>query len=260
MPENPSDSRLRTVLANRADVLRTLLDGPATKPELVDSLDAARSTIDRAISDLTDVGCIEATRGQYRTTAAGRTALEEYESYVEGTQAIHRATDFLNGLTANASVPTDLLRGCEITLAEGHAPDTALRPSIELLKQATELRGLAPVVHSLYPQIIEDRIDDGGLTVEIVAQRNVVDSLPELAGGDASHLIDQEAARLHTTGEQLPYSLWMMELPEGAVAGITAHEDGRVHGVPINDTEAALEAAKDQYEVYKQSATLITSQ
>lgn len=256
MPEEPSDTRLRTDLANRADVLRTLHDGPSTKPELVDELAAARSTIDRAIRDLTDVGCVEAVDGRYRPTASGRVALDAYESYVDRTRAIHNATAFLDGLPADASMPTELLQGSEITIAEGHATDTALGPSIELLERATTLRGLAPVVHSLYPQIIEDRIVDNGLTVEVIAQENVIRSLPELAGGDASHLVEHEAVQLHTTTEPLPYSLWLMDLPEGTVAGITAHEDGRVHGVLINDTEAAIEAAEDQYECYRQSSTL----
>lgn len=252
--EEPAE-RLRTVLANRHEVLRSLAEEPATKPELVDALDAARSTIDRAIRDLTDVGCVEPVEGRYRATTAGRVALTEHDGYVAGTDAVHRATAFVNALSADSPPDVAMLRGCEITLAEPHAPEVALGPSLEVLDRATAMKGLAPVLLSVFPQVIMERVEDGGLAVEIVAQRNVVDSLSALAGEDAARLRDHDAVTIYSTDDSLPYALWVMETPEGAVAGITAYVDGGVHGVLVNESDAAVERARQEYADYRRSAT-----
>lgn len=247
-------ARLRTVLANRHEVLRSLDQGPATKPELVGELDAARSTVDRAIRDLTEVGCVEPDDGRYRPTTAGRLALAEHDDYVAGTDAVHRATAFVNALPADSPPDVAMLRGCELTLAEPHAPEVALAPSIEVLDRATAMVGLAPVLLSAFPQLIVERVEAGGLSVEIVAQRNVIDSLSALAGGEGTRLLENDAVTVYSTDEPLPYALWVMETPGGAVAGITGYDDGGVHGVLLNDSDAAVERAREQYAAYRRSA------
>lgn len=155
-------ARLRTVLANRHDVLCLLVAEPATKPELVDALDAARSTIDRAVRDLTDVDCVEPVDGRYRASTAGRIALSEHDEYRSGSEAVHDATAFVNALPVDSPPGVEMLRGCEITLAEPHAPEIALGHSIEVLDRATSMKGLAPVLLSRFPPIIVERV--GGAT------------------------------------------------------------------------------------------------
>lgn len=250
-----SGDRLRTVLSNRHDVLRALCTEVTTKPELVETLDAARSTIDRAIRDLEAVGCIESSNGGYRSTATGQLALAEHDGYVSKTDAIDHATAFVNELPAASPMDCAMLRECEITLSEPHAPEMALQSSIDVFNHATTMRGLAPVVLTLYPKLIEDRVSAGDLTVEIIAQQNVVDSLAALDDNTGAPLTETDAVSLYSTTDSLPYALWIMDTPEQDVAGITAYADGSVHGVLTNDSDAALRWARDQYQTYKSHAT-----
>ncbi|MFC6726607.1 hypothetical protein ACFQE1_20005, partial [Halobium palmae] len=75
----PPDERVRDVLAKRAPVLRTLADESARKPSLVDRLDCSRSTVDRAVADLIEIGFVSEEGGRYAATTAGRLALREQE-------------------------------------------------------------------------------------------------------------------------------------------------------------------------------------
>ena len=75
---------LRSTLSKRHGVLASVAESPKTKPELVAALDQSRSTIDRAVTELSTVDCIEPRhddRSQYRCTQTGRLALETYREY-----------------------------------------------------------------------------------------------------------------------------------------------------------------------------------
>jgi predicted transcriptional regulator len=254
MTSDGGSTRLRQTLENRHEVLQYLTTTPSTKPELVTALSAARSTIDRAIDDLQDVGCLSKRNGRYHATATGRVALTEYHEYVRSTDALNRSSTFLNTLPEDAPLDVALLRGAEISLADSHAPEAALAASIDVFRHATVLKGLAPVVLTFYPDLIADRVMSGGLSVEIIAQENVIGSFDDLASQSVDRLLDSESVTLYVTDEQLPYALWVMETPDGAWAGITAYDDGGVQGVLMNDSEAAVAWAREQYNEYRNHA------
>lgn len=54
--------QLRDVLSKRHLIVEALSECPRTNPELVDDLEDSRSTVNRAITDLLDVGCVEPIR------------------------------------------------------------------------------------------------------------------------------------------------------------------------------------------------------
>jgi predicted transcriptional regulator len=257
MSSGESSSQLRNVLENRADVLRYLVETPSTKPELVTALSAARSTIDRAVRDLEAVDCLTKRDGQYHATPTGQVALTEYDRYVAATDSMKHTSTFINSLPEDAPLDVALLHDADFFLAESHAPEAALAGSIDVFERATVLRGLAPVVLAFYPRLIADRVASGDLTVEIVAQENVVDSLSDLPTESVDRFVANDAVTIYATEEQLPYALWLMETPEGTDAGITAYEEGGVRGVLMNDSDTAVTWAKAQYDQYRERAQLV---
>jgi len=254
-----SDARFREVLERRFEVLQQLGDSPATKPELVEKLATSRSTVDRAINDLVDVKCVTAESGQYRATTAGRLALREHSRYRETAHAVQETTNLLNHLPADTEIDVDLLDGATATMAEDHAPDQALVPSIEILDRATCLRGLAPVVLNFYPELLSNRFTESELTVEIVAETAVLSTLPDIPSLSGTALHEMDGLTFYETDDGLPYALWLMDTPEESYAGITAYDSGGVAGVLINDTDAAVQWAQERYEQYRENAQLVSA-
>jgi hypothetical protein len=253
----PFDStQLRDVLSKRDECLRTLRTGVWTKPELVAELDVARSTVDRAIRELEVVSCIEPVDGGYRATPTGRLALGEYDEYVEATSSVANASSYLGRLPSDAPVDSAIVRGASITLAEPHAPEVALEPCIDLLDRATSLQALVPVALSVLPRRLLPHVDGDDLTVELVAQANVIESLPALDGGGGGRFLAHDAVTVHSTDAALPYLLWVIETTGTEVAGITACTDGRVDGILVNEREQAVRWARDEYAAYRERATL----
>ena len=255
----PAAEQVRNVLENRNAVLRYLVESPATKPEIVDSLEIPRSTLDRAINELSEIGCVGSKNGAYESTTTGRLALSEYDRYQSTTQAIHQSTTFLNYLPNDANIDPALLKGASITLSEPHAPEQALVPSTELFQEATMMKGLAPVVLSAYPDLIGEQLATGDLSVEIVATEEVISTLPELANSQAESLLDEESLTMYESETDLPYALWLMETPTGVHAGITAYDSSGVAGVLINDSDTAVQLARSQYQQYREEAHLIST-
>ncbi|MEE6211347.1 winged helix-turn-helix domain-containing protein [Salarchaeum sp. III] len=257
MPE--SDAEMRRLLERRSPVLATLQTAPARKPELVAELESSRSTVDRAITELTEAGLVEKDGSEYTMTTAGRLALREYREYERATDAVSLTTAFVNHLPRDAPVSTSLLEGASVTMGADHAPDQALKPSNELFQRATRMRGLAPVVLSFYPSLLAERLGEGDLTVEIVAEPDVLEALPSLPEFGTEPLSEVDGLELYESDQELPYALWIMDTPESSYAGITAYDGGGVVGVLINEVEEAVQWAEDQYAQYREGADEIST-
>lgn len=250
-----SDVGIRRILERRSPVLATLQASSARKPELVDELESSRSTVDRAIGELTEAGLVEQDGSEYTVTTAGRLAYREYREYERATDTISSTTTtFVNHLPRDAPVNTSLLEGASITMGAAHVPDQALEPSNNLFERATRMRGLAPVVLSFYPSLIAEQLAEGDLTVEIVAEPDVLETLPSLPEFGTESLSEVGGLQLYESDEELPYALWVMDTLESSYAGITAY-DGGVVGVLINESQAAVQWADEQYTQYRNRAS-----
>lgn len=246
--------RFRSILENRHDVLGVLVEEPATKPALVEILDVSRSTVNRAIRDLQSVECITRTDDGYVATMTGRISLAEYDEYCDRTRSIQAAQPFLHVLPVDAPMDTAMLRGASVSMPNDHAPEEALKPTIDLLEQATEMRGLAPVVLSFYPDLLEQQVREQDVTMEIVAEEAVLAMLPNMMSTRVEPFMNHENVTLYESSDSLPYALWFMETPEGTTVGITAYVSGGVAGVLVNDSEAAVRWAAALYEQYREDA------
>lgn len=255
----PAAEQVRNILENRSAVLRYLDESPATKPEIVDALQIPRSTLDRAIDELSEIGCVISENSAYRSTTAGHLALSEYDRYQSSTQSIQQSTTFLNFLPEDSDIDPALIDGASITLSEPHAPEQALIPSTELFREATMMKGLAPVVLSSYPELIGEQLATGDLSVEIIAAEKVISTLPKLVNSQAESILEAESLTVFETEVDLPYALWLMETPTGVHTGITAYDSTGVAGVLINNSEAAIQWAQSQYQRYREKAHLVSA-
>lgn len=251
--------RFRAILENRSEVLRALTADPDTKPALADSLDTSRSTIDRAIRDLESAECITRTDDGYVATTTGRLALAEYDRYCRRNGAIQGAYEFLNSLHPDAPVDPAILLDATISMPEEHAPDQALKPSIDLVKRSTSIRGLAPAVLSFYPDLLEQRVREADATIEIIAAEDVLAVLPNLMSERVSEFLEHDNVSLYHADGDLPYALWLMGTDDGIHTGITSYDSNGVAGVLLNDTDDAVEWATAEYERYLDSAELIST-
>ena len=159
-------------------------------------------------------------------------------------------------MPADTALDVRLLDTGTVTMADDHAPDQALVPTVDIFKRATHLRGLAPVVLQFYPDLISKQFGESDLTVEIVAESAVLSTLPDIPSLSDTSLSDMDDLTLYESDGALPYALWLMDTPDESYAGITAYDSGGVAGVLVNDADSAVGWAETQYEHYRENAQL----
>jgi predicted transcriptional regulator len=253
-PKPGRGEELRDVLSKRSDILRAVVDEPATKRELIDTVDVSRSTIDRGIRSLESISCVEHEDGRYVATTKGTFALAEYRRYTSTTDRLGDGTDILNWLPTGVEIHTDFLRNMTVHSRDSEIPDAVLEYSNELLQSTTRLRGFAPVALTSYPDLINDGIEERGMNVELVIENSVFNSLRNIKGNVLSKLDGNDNVELYIYENSLPYALWIMEHDDGVTAGITVYGNGAVQGILTNDSPAAVTWAREMYREYRDQA------
>ncbi|MEF8883048.1 MAG: tetratricopeptide repeat protein [Halapricum sp.] len=235
---NPSGELPEIELLDKRIEFVELLEGdPLHKPEIVERLDHSRSTVDRAISDLTEAGFVERVTEGFVTTPTGRLATERYRAFRSETASILAARDVLAALPPDADPPTSLLTNGESHPVAGSYE--LLEALVSTLDGATTYRALLPrVVDSRHLRLWHARAVGGDLTVSLVGRPSLVDRLcaefpvllDELSGTDSFSL---------TQNETPPYGLVLVERdgdPDRVF--LLAYDDGLAGYLTSTDREA----------------------
>jgi len=221
-------------------------------------LPISRSTVDRSIEDLISIDFAAQEGSVYKSTTTGRLALREYDQFKSRTDSLTGASTLLNNLPEEVELDPVILDGARITLAESHAPEQALEPSSEILKDATVLKGLAPVVLNTYLFNIGEQLERDCLGGEIVVEPDVLSSLQRTSNDIAEPIFNDDSLSLYLSETQLPYALWIMETPNGDQVGVTVYNSTGVAGVLVNDSDSAVQWAESQYQSYRDQAELLS--
>jgi predicted transcriptional regulator len=243
-----SGRSLDDVIATREPFLRSILDTPKRKVELVDAVDTSRSTVDRAVRDLVEAGLIARRGDRYRATLAGRTALRAADRYHRRLNEVEDGIDVFRTVPAEVDIADRFLDGASVSQTSPEVPDGVMQRVFDSLEPAEKTRVVTPVVLSGHIEQFREAATAGETTTEMVLDRAVVDQLLDADTSEARTAfltaLDDERLELSRADVPLSYSLWVT--PEET--GIVLYSDTGVRGIVVNDTEAALEWATAQYE------------
>lgn len=254
------DSEVRDILRKRSDILATLAETPATKPALTDRLDVSRSTVDRAIDDLTDYELIKRDADRYRVTPVGEYLLRSYEAYVAETEQLCAAVPVMSiADERGVKIHKSLLTEGELRLADPRAPEGALESAIEKLQQAERLRVFSRVTKSSYINLLHTEIVERGLEVELILGAEGIESLVDLAEvtDKVGGLLTADRFSLYRTDADLPFTLYLMSGPTDSV-GVTVHKNGGIVGAVTAETESAVSWGHDEFSSMMETATPVS--
>ncbi len=249
-----SPEGLREAVAKRHDVLAVLLEEPMTKPELVDRLTASRSTIDRAIRELEEVETVERIGSTYHPTTSGKIAFSEFQNYVKTTETLTDGIPLLEVWPDDSPISPAVIRDAEVHVADSHTPENALTPIVNVLKSASKVRVLMPVVLTTYLDILETFVEENCLEVELVVEDEILGAFDDPYWSANRGLETASEVRVHTSEAELPFTLWLIDTDDERYAGVTVHERGGIRGVILNESPDAVEWATDHYETYRDEA------
>ncbi|WP_157532956.1 P-loop NTPase, partial [Haloferax profundi] len=190
---------------DRFDFLRALDDDSLDKRDLADHLGYSRSTVDRAIRDLTASGLVVERQGSFSTSLKGRYVLTLFQSCHDDLSDLLDLDSILSKEAADYPLPLSVLLGADVQQTVSTSPD---RPIEELGAQlASTSHGtfvFARRPNHAYMERLTRWISDGH-SCRILAPEPVVTAMwresPLLL--ETIHTVDNCAIR---TGEVPPFS------------------------------------------------------
>lgn len=239
-------------VAKRREVLAELTT-PKTKPELVNSLDISRSTVDRAVRALTEENLVERRESEYEATFAGREGLAAYGRFCDRMTALERAQPVLSSLPSTVDIDPAALESATVVESTASAPEAPIEENVGVVTSATSFRGTGPTVLPRYLDVLSTVLD-GGTDVELVVTESVVEALSETYADGFEMLTGAAEVSLYVTAEPMQYAVWTAESPGGTNSGIVVYDETGVVGVINNDTEAMNEWAAAEYDRLKRTA------
>lgn len=243
------------IIAKRREFLAAL-SAPKTKPELVETLETSRSTVDRAIGSLRDHRLVRREGSKYTTTYAGAEALAAYEYFLERLESLLRAQPVLAKTDGHLDIDPQILHGADVVEATRTMPERPLDETIARFDGTSQFRGTGPAV---VPRYIEEMLDlvEAGAEVELVVTESVLEALETAYDDGYESMCAADSLSLYVTDEPMGTAVWCAQHPEETVSGLVVYAETGIQGTITNDTEAMNEWALEQYESYRAAASLV---
>jgi tetratricopeptide (TPR) repeat protein/predicted transcriptional regulator len=253
--------QLETV-AHRVEFIDLLSsDGPLATRDIVEAVTHSRSTVTRALRELREVDLVEKTDSGYVTTVAATLAADQYHRYETASKAILTSKELLAAIPSSAVPPVDLLIDADTIHAEAEPP---VRP----LEVVSERVGGADTVRAYLPTLVNThllRTWHRTVTTEAMESEAIFDpDLLTVLKGQYPHLLSEMAATDDfVTFSQAgpPYGLFLTTRSDTTAVSVIVYENGNaVRGVVINESDAAVEWARETFDRLKRESTDTTAE
>ncbi|USZ69723.1 hypothetical protein NGM10_16625 (plasmid) [Halorussus salilacus] len=206
---SPDSAAMQKCLRNRSHFLRRLRR-PHEKCELARELRESRSTIDRAVRELESAGFVDRTEDGYRTTLAGKLALEDRERHAARLDGIARFREALAGLAPDAPLDAALFEDAEVSLPESYSPHEPVETLASFLAEASHVRLFASAVVSRYVDLYRERVE-AGMTADLVFAEEVFEWLLARRKEDVSALLGTSGVSVSRTPLDRSFSLVLID-------------------------------------------------
>ncbi len=233
---------LDLALSRRA-YLERLAEQPAWKRDLIDDLGDSRSTVDRAIAALTDVGLVEERDEGFVTTYAGRVLLDTVTEATAIAETAGAAAELARNLPADAPRDHRFFAGGEVVSTDRLPPAVVIDRITESLAAADRVRGGAVAANS--EQFIEllyrrSAVEED-LRVDLLVPASLVPTLVENYPDRLEGSLRSEWLGLHVV-DRLPYAFYLMTADGVTTARLLVHGPHRnLLGYVENDRPDAVE-------------------
>jgi predicted transcriptional regulator len=236
------------LVAMRIDVLE-LLDGERVpKRRIVDELDYSRSTVNRAVTALSEAGLVDDAPSGCQTTFVGSLLAEQYSEYVQTVRRLVANREILNPLSRDVDLPPDVLADAEVSLSEGSSPYEPYHALEAVLDSAVgTVRVYVPTFSN--PRGLElARTLATDHDVEIVFGDRLLEELRADVPDEVGALFELEGFTGFETATGPDYSLVLVETESGTDGALVVHSPEReLVGCIVTSNRDTIRWMEQQY-------------
>ncbi|WP_254810802.1 tetratricopeptide repeat protein [Natronosalvus amylolyticus] len=264
MPGDDRNEAVRTLLT-RLELIDRLCQSPAHTRDIMDETGQSRSTVHRAVTELTELGFVRRGDDGIEATVTGRMARDQLCTYLERLDDVLEANAVLEPIATTTDISHDVVVGANAILTAEPTPFLPADRMHEALTAASAIRLLLPTLEeSRTMRVLYEHVVTRGNPAELVVTPAVFRTLQS----EFPRRMTLLAAADHFTlfvGSVPSYTLGLFEHESGGDEGVKTavhlavhNESGGVHGLLVNETAGAVSWASDQYEQFRRQATART--
>lgn len=241
-----------STVSKRRPILDVLTTETYSKAELVDLLSVSRSTIDRGIEELTDLGLVEHNSGGFVATTTGVVALRTHDEALDTFSTVLAADTVLARLPDGFDVPASLFRDAIVCDRDPAALETQVEAVIDDVTAIDGFNG--PFRFNLDPDTRETLVSLGEDARFVVSE----ESLSWLSSqyGAALDAVHDAGVRIFSVADVPPYGVFVAEQPDGvSVTLVVYNHTGGVEAMLVSYDAQAVEWACDLVSEHAETGT-----
>lgn len=241
MNESTTEDTLLHVMARRWKVVNEIDSGTLDKRNLASSLDVSRTTINRAIRDLEEVGVLQVRGSSFDLSRYGQFVFRGFEEFRSLLDDLDDGMTVVRSLPQDSDIPIDLIRGATFHAPVDHAPQEGFRPLLESINRASRVQALVPVLTPTHVSVFKNVLSEPVQSTHLYLD----DSLQEIITGRHSELYQSADASdsfvLRFLNATPPHGAYFLD--QSQVWVTVYHEGGALAGMLTNESDRALDWA-----------------
>lgn len=247
-----------TTSPNRIRILHRLEEGePLTLRALDEAVDVTRRTVSRTLSALSESGYVRQGADGYRLTAKGSYLTDCLDRVAEDIERIAAVEPVLANVPASVfDLDPVHLADAEVLVAPERSPYAILDRALELRRDATHVRELAPGVEGKSIAQLADRIRAGddvhGAIIVPPSAMETAETHPDYEG---DHLVNVEAGTIDFYAHPGIEELYLGILDDTVAVAVA--DDGRPRAMAITDASPVRDWAVETFEEFREEAAAV---
>ncbi|MFC6824711.1 helix-turn-helix transcriptional regulator [Halopelagius fulvigenes] len=237
-----------TVVRRRRRILEYLCEGAAPKRDIVATTESSRSTVNRAVSELSSLGLVERVDGGFRTTTPGRLSLDVVTETSETIRTIRESSDVLSNVPLESHVSHRFLVGAHVVTGDSAAPYSGVDDAFDRLRRADRVRGFGIADNDpRWTRILHERATDGSMTVSVAVTRRMAEYVLDRYDDKVEEYLAADDYRIRVC-ESLPFEMFLFDIEGRTVAHLlVVDETGSFVGQVENDRPDAVAWAEARF-------------
>lgn len=239
-------------LLKRKQVVDCLRDGITQKREIEEAIDISRPTIDRSIRDLEELGAVVRRNGSIEFTLYGLFIVNKFRNMLNTYQTFTQVRPLLLSLPSETHLTMDVLEEAEVTVPEEYAPHEPLRSTEESLKQASEVKVIAPTIIPRQIELLSDRVINSDLDCELLVREAAVDVLLSDGYHETIEELLENNCSIWSSPDPANFGLMLVDLDTVHIIGYS--NSGGITAVITTDSKLAVEWAENVFVQCRQNS------
>lgn len=211
------------LVARRAALLDELRNGPREKRTLVSALSVSRSTVDRAVTELSALGLVTDVDGRVRSTAAGDRVSMLYRDATAGVDELLTLAPYLDDLDDAFRPPPSFFGETTVVTADddAHTPGERL---VDTFLTADRCRLVRGTIRPAFAAEVRERMFDGSLAIEAGLCPDSVEVMRSYHGIDLQRVLDLTRVTVRAYPDPLHSGLYLFETDGELSVRLSIHD------------------------------------